>query len=211
MESPNYLTRKEAAATVGRSLARKPSAFRSMPRPQRRAELLNELQAKWTAEFGNIDHEQLPDRSKNDARGFDGPTPTSCAVDRRSGARWRFRHDGDRIVDGTRRRNCRRFSTPLMPIRTNRLPPQIFRQVLPRCDKDFELINQLADEQQNVRRSAIEALARRAEEKIVFGRGAVAHHRVVDHRKRFGDLAAGVQTDRARSARSRPPNWPPPA
>ena len=46
-----------------------------------------------------------------------------------------------------------------------RLPAPIYRDVLPRCEKDFKLINQLADEQQSVRRSAVVALAKRSEKK----------------------------------------------
>ena len=54
MESPNYLTRKEAATQLA---DRWPAAvgFPIDAPAARRAELLNDLQAKWTAEFGNVD------------------------------------------------------------------------------------------------------------------------------------------------------------
>jgi HEAT repeat protein len=176
MESPNYLTRKEAAAQLA---DRWPAAagFPLDAPAERRAELLGELQSKWIAEFGNIDHDAIAQANAKKPR-------ADSAARRQQVARWidEVARGGDAATMAIE--SLTALGTDLPPLLDAVLaesdkpfPPQIFSQVLPRCDKDFELINQLADEQQNVRRSAIEALARRAEKKSF---SAVALSRITE-------------------------------
>ncbi len=172
MESPNYLTRKEAATQLA---DRWPAAvgFPIDAPASRRAELLNDLQAKWTAEFGNVDRNAIASAGRS-TESTDSPLRDQQVL------QWLDEIARNGKSATTAIESLAALGAALPPILDRivaehevRLPPLVYQEVLPRCDHDFELVNQLADGDPNIRRSAMAALANKSSEKT-FSTVAVA-------------------------------------
>jgi HEAT repeat protein len=166
MESPNYLTRKEAAAQLA---DRWPAAvgFPIDAPLQRRVELLNQLQSQWTEKFGNLDRVAIVAATEKSAPAVSNDRRQQVAqwID----TVWRGGDSGNAAMESLVALGAELpAALDAVAAQSDRpLPAQIYEKVLPHCDKNFELINQLADPQQSVRRSAIIALVKCYEEKTL--------------------------------------------
>ncbi len=169
IESSSYQTRKDAATLLADCWPEAAGFPIDAPAP-RRAELLAELQTKWNRQFGNIDQAAIAAASK--------PTTTKISpqqvekvtalIDRLADRR------ADRADQAAAIESLVVLGDELPPLvdavlaeENHPLPAQLYRDVLPKCGKEFELLRQMTDGDLPARRTAIAALAKQSEGKIL--------------------------------------------
>ncbi|HEY2883146.1 MAG TPA: HEAT repeat domain-containing protein [Pirellulales bacterium] len=167
MESPNYETRKDSATLLADRWPAAAGFPIDAPAP-RRAELTAQLQTQWTATYGNIDQAAIA------AKSHAGSAPVSAeqkqAVAQAIGVLLSQRTNAaDQAAAVTQLSELGDALVPILELLVEEhprpLPVQIYRDVLPRCGKEFDLVNQLAEPNQTSRRSAIAGLAKLSQEK----------------------------------------------
>jgi HEAT repeat protein len=166
LDSPNYSPRKDAATLLSDRWA--PAAGFPIDAPQqRRTELAVQLQQQWIAQFGNIDTQALVSASQRTSEISDERKNTVFGLINRLG--------DPRASDAEQTAAAQSLvalGADLLPIldalqaeHDQPLPARIYRDVLPQCGKEFELINQLADAAPANRRAALAAIVKVSSER----------------------------------------------
>jgi HEAT repeat protein len=169
IESPSYQTRKDAATRLADCWPEAAGFPIDAPAP-RRAELLADLQTKWNQQFSNVDQAAIAAAAKPTVSKISPQQvqEISALVDRLADRR-ASPADQAPAID-----SLMAMGEELPPLldamlaEENRpLPPQIYRDVLPHCGKEFEYIQQMTDGSLTVRRAAVAALSKQSEGKIL--------------------------------------------
>jgi HEAT repeat protein len=169
LEAPTYKTRKDAATQLS---DRWPAAvgFPIDAPPERRAELVSQLQSQWTAQFGNIDQAAIA------ATAAGQPAEIPLAR-RREVVRW---IDDLGNADASQAQQTAALESltllgadlptvveAILAEQRRPLPARLYHDVLPHCGKEFELAEQLSDENLQIRRGAIVELTTLSQQKTI--------------------------------------------
>jgi hypothetical protein len=167
IESPSYLTRKDAATQLA---DRWPAAagFPIDAPADRRSELVGQLQEKWASQFGNIDQEAIAEHP---------PMKEAVSPERRNEMEQCLEALANRRANQIEQTVAIQGLTSIGPDLPGMLegyleshgplPERIYHDVLPQCGKEFELTEQLSSKDPRIRRSAIAALAKLSTEKSI--------------------------------------------
>jgi HEAT repeat protein len=167
LDSPNYSPRKDAATLLADRWSAAVGFPIDAPQP-RRAELVAQLQQQWTAQFGNIDAQALTAGQAKSTEISETELQQVAAL---------LNQLGNPGVSETERTAAVQalcaMGINLPPIldvlqqRGQPLPAKIYRDVLPHCGREFELLTQLADDDPANRRTALTALVKLSGQKTL--------------------------------------------